>query len=126
MTTDQLLLSTDRAAQLTAALSNLGVSDPLGTCLAEALADVARFTAGYVIAEDSANGWTRALALYKAFGLVGPVPQDIKLQYDEALKELTAIAKGDRPNLERTEDGTRPTAGAWGSEDKLGMRGSNL
>jgi hypothetical protein len=126
MTIDQLLLSADRSAQLTAALSNLGVEDPLGTCLAEASSDVARLTAGYVIDESSTNGWIRALTLYKAYGLVGPVPTDIKLQCDEVVKELTAIAKGERPNLERAQAGTNPTAGAWGGEERLKMRGSAL
>ena len=44
----------------------------------EAAADVARLTAGYVIAEASVNGWIRVLSLEKAFlaAELG-VPKDI-------------------------------------------------
>jgi len=44
-----LLLSADKSAQLTKALSTLGVADPLQYLCDEAAADVGRFTTGFVI-----------------------------------------------------------------------------
>lgn len=127
MTVTDLLLTDDRQEQLTAALANTGIAEPLVLCLTEAAADVARFTAGYVIAQSSLNGWTRALALWKAFTLAElGVPEDVQKAYEAAMDELTAIAKGERPNIPQTPVTTPPaSAGAWGSRDKLPTRSSN-
>jgi len=120
MTTSQLLLTDDRQAQLTSALANTGLADPLGKCLSEAEADVARFTAGYAIAQDSLDGWTRAIALWKAFTVAElGVPDDIQKAYDAALAELKDIALGKRPNLPRSEPVPTPNPGAWGSAARI-------
>ena len=121
-TIEKLLLTDERKTQLTAALANTGQSDPLGQCITEATADVARYTAGYVIEEAASDGWTRAIALWKAFTVAElAVPDDIKAAYDEAMKELIAISKGERPNLPRVDDGEEQASstGAWGSEAKI-------
>lgn len=111
-----LLLSPDRAAQLTKALSNLGVADPLQTMCDEATADVARMTTGYVLDPLSLQQMTRSLALYRAYAKAGPVPKDVKQDFDAAMKELEAIAEGKRPNLPKIASSpASPNAGAWGS-----------
>ena len=120
MTIAQLLLTDERQTQLTSALASTGLADPLARCITEAEADVARFTAGYVIAQDSLDGWTRAIALWKAFTVAElGVPDDIQKAYDAAVGELKDIALGKRPNLPREDVGSTPERGAWGSSTKI-------
>jgi hypothetical protein len=118
-TEDQLLLSADRAAQLTKALATETVADPLQVLCDEAAADVARMTAGYVLDDLSLGNFTRSLALYRAYSKAGPVPMDVQTDYDAATKELEAIASGKRPNLPRAEAGTNPPSGQWGGATKV-------
>lgn len=120
MDSSLLLLSPDRQAQLTKALSNLGVADPLQTMCDEAAADVARLTAGYVLDPLSLQQMTRSLALYRAYAKAGPVPKDVKTDFDAAMKELEAIAEGKRPNLPKVAViPSAPNAGAWGSGRRI-------
>ena len=115
-----LLLSPDRQAQLTKALSNLNVADPLQYLCDEAAAEVARLTTGYVLDDLSLRGLTRALALYKVYSYAGPVPKDVQTNYDAADKELQAIAGGKRPNLPKVTTPSQATiAGSSGSGCKL-------
>lgn len=121
-TADKLMLTDNRREQLTAALANTDLDDPLATCIAEAEADVARFTAGYTIDQSSLDGWIRALALWKAFVVAElGVPEDIQKAYDEAIAELKDIALGKRPNLPRTDDAedNNTSTGNWGSDTKI-------
>lgn len=116
---DQLLLPPDKQAQLEAALANTGQPDPLGLCCAEAEADVARLTAGYLIERACLDGFIRALALWKAYTLAETaVPDAIQKSYDAAMAELRAIAAGQRPNLPATTAAPPPSA-AWGSRPPL-------
>lgn len=124
-TVQDLLLTEERKTQLTAALANLGVADPLGKIVGEASADVVRLTRGYVIEEASVNGWIRVLALERAY-LVAElgVPEDMATAADAAREELAAIASGRRPNLQLAS--APPTApvssGSWGSNSKVAIR----
>ena len=116
--TTDLLLSPDKAAQLTKALSNLGVADPLQYLCDEAAADVARLTTGYVTDDGSLRNFTRKLALFEIYSKAqaGAVPDGIVKDHDEALKELQDIAAGKRPNLPKVSTPSQATiAGAWGS-----------
>ena len=91
----------------------------------EAVADVARWTRGYVIEEASSKGWIRVLALEKAYLAAElAVPEDIARAAKDSREELAAIARGARPNLPLAEASeTPPTgAGAWGSETKIALR----
>lgn len=116
MTPTDLLLTDERSGQLTAALANVGVEDPLQMCIDEAEAEVARYTTGYTLEEASVASLVRDLALGKAYALCGPMPADIKTRYDNARDELIAISKGERPNLAPADtSGT----GSWGSRDKI-------
>ncbi len=121
-TVEKLLLTEERKTQLEEALANDDLTDPLAQCISEAEADVARLTAGYELEDAATEGWIRPIALWKAFvAAETPVPSDIQAAYDAAMKELEAIAKGERPNLPRTDDGEDPSAntGDWGSADKI-------
>lgn len=120
-TESNLLLTERKLTQLTAALANTDIPDPMATCIAEATADVARLTAGFILDDASINGFIRALALFKAYSLCGPVPDDVNKQYDNAMKELNSIARGERPNLPRVPEagGGTQSSGGWGSETKI-------
>ena len=121
-TVDQLLLKDDRKAQLIAALAGTGQADPLGKCISEAVADVVRLTKGYVVDQDSLDGWTRNIALWKAYTAAeNEMPANIKDAHDSALKELSAIAAGQRPNLPRVELTNAPavSTGQWGGNQKI-------
>lgn len=115
-TDDDLLLSADKVTQLTKALSNMNVADPLQYLCDEASADVARLTTGYVLDDNSVRGFIRALALYRIYGYAGPVPLDVQKAYDAASAELQAIASGRRPNLPRVNTGVNPPAGQSGTQ----------
>jgi len=121
--TSDLLLSQDKAAQLTKALSVLGVHDPLQYLCDEAAADVARYITGYVLEENQVRGFVRSLALFAAYSLANvPVPKDVQTSYDGAIKELEAIAKGERPNLPRVQSpsaGGSASVGGWGSRERI-------
>jgi phage gp36-like protein len=114
-TQNDLLLTDARLAQLTAALANIAVTNPLQVAIDEAIATVARLTAGYVVAVGVLNSWTRSVALYKAWLIAGAVPEDIRKDYELVMKELQAIAAGDQANLPLA--GTVPVSatGSWGS-----------
>lgn len=124
-TVDKLLLTETRKSQLTVALANLGVADPLGSLISEAVSEVNRFTAGYVIDENSLNGWIRTITLYKAYTVAElGVPEDLTKAFEVAMKELSDIAAGKRPNLPTTpvDEETPSPTGGWGSETKITIR----
>lgn len=84
----------------------------------EAFADVNRLTTGYVIDATSITNFTRACALYRAYGYIGPVPKDVQKNYDDAYKELTEISQGKRPNLPKVETASQsPMSGNYGFND---------
>ena len=119
-TEDDLLLSPDKSAQLTKALSGLNVADPLQYLCDEAAAEVARMTTGYVLDDLSVRSLTRAVALFRIYSFAAPVPVDVQKDYDGATKELEAIAKGERPNLPKQQSGnSSPGAGTSSSSTKL-------
>lgn len=100
---DDLLLSPAKQAELTAALANAGVVAPLQYFCDEAAAAVARFTTGYTVDALSLRGLIRSVALFDIYAKANvPAPLDTKDSYDNAMKELEAIAKGERPNLPKT------------------------
>ncbi len=115
-----LKLTADKLAQLTKALGGgSSTTADLQDLCDEAAADVARLTTGYVLDELSTKNFTRAIALFRAYGYVGPIPKDVQANYDAAMKELEAIAKGERPKLEQTTGQQTSSAGNWGSKERL-------
>jgi ribonucleotide reductase alpha subunit len=119
-TVAQLALTDDRKQQLEAALANSELEDPLEQAIAEAVSEVSRLTAGFVIEEASLNSWTRKVALYNCFVIAElSVPEDIKDAYDDTMEELRAIASGKRTNLPRIDVTPAPGKGTWGSAEKI-------
>jgi hypothetical protein len=112
-----LLLTDAKLAQLVAALANTSVTDPLAVAIAEAEAEVARLTYGYTISELVMDGFIRSLALYKAWSITGSVPEDVRQNYEDAMKELAAISAGERKNIPRVAAPAldSPAAASWGS-----------
>ncbi len=101
-----LKLPADKIAQIEKSLggdpTDLAAPNLQNIC-DEAFADVGRLTTGYVIDPTSITNFTRALALYRAYGYIGTVPKDVQRNHDDAKAELEAIAQGKRPNLPKTE-----------------------
>jgi hypothetical protein len=120
-TVAKLLLTAERQAQLTAALANLTVGDPIAVCVTEAEAAVARFTTGYTLTAADTDQFCRILALYHIYSLTGVVPPDIAKNYSNAIEELRAIAAGERPNLP-VADPTGAGTGTWGAQANIFTR----
>jgi len=116
----QLLLTDEKSVQLTTALANLDVADPLQQVCDEAAAVVTRMMASYALTDAQVAGFIRAIALFEAYRVANiPAPDDVSTANDAAMKELTAIASGERPNLPKVADSDlTPGAGSWGSNDK--------
>lgn len=120
LTVDQLALTPDRRAALESALSNSGLTDPLGQLLAEAEAEVDRLSAGYQLSPESRLSLVRRLALYHMFTVAElAVPEDIRAAYDDAMAELRALASGQRPNAPQADPAA---AGDWGSRRPLALQ----
>lgn len=108
-------------AEIATALGDTGSANAAlqGYC-DSAAADVSRLIAGYVIDDLSQVNWGRAIALYRVYGQIGPVPKDIEKNYDEAWKELQSIAKGERINLPKVPvPALASRAGAIGGPAKV-------
>lgn len=112
-----LLLSADKVQQFTAVLTTEEVADPLQDLCDEAAATVARMTAGYVVDNESVFSFIRSIAVYNAYLNSGtPAPENVTTRYQDNMKELTAIASGQRPNLPKvTDPALQSRAGAAGS-----------
>lgn len=112
-----LNLPADKLGQFAAALGDSSPAYPvLQTYCDDAAGDVNRLTAGYLLDATSLRNFSRAIALFRLYGQIGPVPADIEKSYDAAWKELQSIAVGQRPNLPKTPDPNLASrAGAIGS-----------
>ena len=117
-----LNLPADKLAQFATALGDTGGQNAAlqGVCNSAA-ADVTRLTNGYVIDPTSLTNFGRAIALYRAYGQIGTVPVDVQKNYDDCWKELQSIARGERKNIPRVDDGQdqSTSTGGWGSHHKI-------
>ena len=122
-TIPDLLLTDEKLAQLTTALANTGGAagqDPLGTAIAEAESTVARYTAGYDLGEDDRKTLVRRVALFNAYALAGPVPDEISKAYDKAMDELRDIRDGKFVQSAQTTSGSSQAKS--GSNPKINPR----
>lgn len=115
-----LLLTEEKLQLLTAALANLGQADPLGTAIAEAESTVARYTAGYDLGEDDRKTLVRRVALFNAYALAGPVPDEISKAYDKAMDELRDIRDG--KFVQSAQDGSGAGQAKSGSNPRIKPR----
>jgi hypothetical protein len=115
-----LLLTEEKLALLTAALANTGQVDPMGTAIAEAESTVARYTAGFDLGEDDRKALVRRVALFNAYALAGPVPDEIGKAYDKAMDELRDIRDG--KFVQSAQDKTGSSQGKSGSSPKINPR----
>lgn len=118
-----LKLPADKLAQMNKALGGT-VGDESAAALQgvcdEAAAEVARLTTGYVIDSVSITNFTRAIALGRAYGYIGPIPKDVQKNHDDAKVELEAIAGGKRPNLPKVSTPAQNSiSGGWGSNPNI-------
>jgi hypothetical protein len=116
-----LQLTPDKLAQFATALGDAGNANAgMLTLCAQADADVARLTAGYLLDATSLTNFSRTIVLFRAYGFAGPVPEDIDKQYTAVMNELQSIARGDRPNLPKVTDvNLQSRAGAAGSARRV-------
>lgn len=114
----KLLLTADREAQLTAALANATVTDPLTTICAEQEARITLALGEYTVATALQESIIRAFALHHAYSLAeGSIPADIAALYEDAQKQLAAIQAASDPTST-----TSNLAGASGSRTAFAMR----
>lgn len=114
-----LLLTSDRLAQFGTALGASGLT----TLIAEAEALIQQYVHEYDIDQDVKDGWTRAITLHKAYSQAEfATPEDVKFNYEEAMKEIVAISNGERPAIPRIIQDNTPDTGTWGSATKISTR----
>jgi hypothetical protein len=116
-----LNLPADKLVQIATALGDTGSTNAvLQTYCDAAAADVARLSAGYILDDDSTTNMGRAIALYKVYAQIGPVPPDIEKSYEDYWKELQSIARGERPNLPKQSNAAMQSrAGSAGSSHRI-------
>lgn len=120
MTPSQLLLPPALQARLAAALAAAGVDDGLQTCIDDAAAVVSDYIAGYSLSAARTEGWTRTLAVHRAYllALVG-VPKDLQTAFEAALRELEAVRDGKFSGALEDEDDPPASPGAAVTEDTV-------
>lgn len=111
-----MLLPDAELSQLTAALANAGVADPIAKVATECGAVVDQYTAGYSLPEDWRDRLIRALAPAELYRLAGSgVPESQQTAWDAAMKELRDIRDGKFPSLSPSTTAPTPAAtGRWG------------
>jgi hypothetical protein len=121
-----LQLSADKLVQFANAQGDTSGTNALLQEICNAASeDVNRLTDGYVITANSFTNFARAIALFRAYGSVGPVPPDVEKNYTAAWAELESIAEGKRPNLAKdvSADQTINAGGIGGSHRVHGRMG---
>lgn len=119
-----LNLPADKLSEFAAALGDAGSANAVvQTYCDDAAADVSRLTAGYLLDASSTRNFSRAIALFRIYGQIGPVPPDVEKNYDSAWKELQDISAGKHSNLPKIPDPNLATrAGAIGGNRHLNGR----
>ncbi|HEY4414473.1 MAG TPA: hypothetical protein VGO57_02180 [Verrucomicrobiae bacterium] len=114
-----LNLPADKLAQFAKALADAsGQNVALQGICDGAAATVSRLTASYQIEDADITNWARSIALYRAYAQAqfGEIPKAIVEEYTETMKELNAIAAGERTNIPKVpDDALAGRAGKWGS-----------
>ena len=125
LTKTDLLLKDDELAQLTEALENLGIADPIAQKAAEVAQLFAQYTARYIIGEENAKRLQRPIIIYELYALIGAASRTIEASKDAALQELKDIRDGKFPGLELAESQPEHVAGAgaWGSKTQITFSG---
>lgn len=119
-----LLLTDEVQGELTQALTNAGMVQPLEQCIAEAQAVVTDYTAAYSIADDRERGWVRAIALWKAFTISGQgkVADAYQKSYDLAMEELKDVRDGKFALAPSAVAPEPEQVGTWGGTTRISLR----
>jgi hypothetical protein len=120
-----LALTQDKLSQITRALANRGIADPVQIFVDDAVQMVSDYTAAYALAADRWRRLMRPIALCKIYQSIGELPDAVKKAYDDAVRELEEIRDGKFHNLTPAdvplvEIATQPAS--WGSQTKISMR----
>lgn len=122
MTVHDLLIPDAELSQLTTALANAGVVQPLDDIVAWAAQVVADYTIGYTLSTIRVQGFTRDLTIWRAYTLAGAVSENQQKAYDASMKQLEAIQAG-KTQLPPATVATPPSStGNWGSNTKICLR----
>lgn len=118
-----LLISDTRITQITNALRNTTITDPISVEITRQIDKVDSYTSQYVLAANRYKRLVRALVMYELYatGSLGTPPADIKPAYEAAMKELEDIRDGKFDDLELADpaDTGVGEGGNWGSETKI-------
>lgn len=122
MTVHDLLIPDAELSQLTTALANAGVVQPLDDIVAWAAQVVADHTIGYTLSTIRIQGFVRDLTIWRAYTLAGAVSENQTKAYEAAMRELRDIRDGKFPLPPATVATPPANAGNWGSHTKLCLR----
>jgi hypothetical protein len=119
-----LLIPQDRITQITDALKNDTVPDPMTVVITEQKRKVDNLTAKYTIDDDWYRSLVRPLVMYHLYasGSIGAMPKEVAEAYEKVNAELAAINKGEHPGLAQDDplpSEARPSTAGWGSNTKL-------
>lgn len=103
-----LLISQTRIDQITSALANSAQPDPIAVIITEEQRKVDTWRGQHDLDDDSYKRLMRALVMYKLFatGSIGPMPEEVKGAYEDAMDELSDIRDG---KLQLVTDTTPPS-----------------
>lgn len=120
-TESDLLLSDQVLVQVSEALVNSGIADPITRAIAEQVQKVADYTLRYTIPEARQKRLVRPLVIHQLHSLLGQVSSAMQTEYDAAMKELEGIRDGKFGDLSLNESavGLASAPAAWGSETKI-------
>lgn len=117
-----LFVSASEMEQLQSALINIHQPTAMQDIIDAETARIDDYTLRYEIGDLRYKRLIRALSIYRIYGLLGPVPENHKAGYDEAMKELENIRDGKFPDL-RLRAATAATlaagTGKWGGQTKI-------
>ncbi len=123
-TKNDLLMPQTRIDEITDALQNALMTDPIAVVIVEQKQKVESYTAKYAIGDDWFRSMLRALVVYELYatGSIGSMPDAVKEAYAAKIKELELIRDGKHPDLAHDDpmpSEVRPPSADWSSNTRL-------
>jgi len=123
-TKNDLLMPQARIDEITDALKNDVVTDPIAVVIAEQKQKVDSYTGKYAIGDEWYRSLVRPLVIYELYatGSIGSMPDAVKDAYAAKIKELELIRDGKHPDLPHDDplpSEVRPPSADWSSNTRL-------
>jgi hypothetical protein len=123
-TKNDLLMPQTRIDEITDALQNALMTDPIAVVIAEQKQKVDSYTGKYAIGDEWYRSLVRPLVVYELYatGSIGSMPDAVKDAYAAKIKELELIRDGKHPDLAHDDplpSEVRPSLANWSSNTKL-------